>query len=41
MLKKRTFNIVIVDQDHATGVGTTDNPDKAVSYQGEREVIQM
>jgi hypothetical protein len=41
MLKERTFNVVIVGKDHGTGVGTTDNPDKVISYQGARQVIQL
>ena len=41
MLKERTFDIVIVGKGHGTGVGVTDNPDKTVSYQGDRQVIQM
>ena len=41
MLKERTFNIVLVGKDHGTGVGITDNPDKTVRYQGDRQIIQM
>ena len=39
MLKERTFNIVVVGKDHGIGVETTANPDKVISYQGERQVI--
>ena len=41
MLKERTFDIVLVGKDHGTGVGITDNPDKTVRYQGDRQIIQM
>jgi alpha-D-xyloside xylohydrolase len=41
MLPERTFDIVVVGKDHGTGVGTTDNPDKVVTYQGSQQVIQM
>jgi hypothetical protein len=40
-LKERTFNIVVVGKDHGTGVETTDKPDKTISYQGDRQVVQM
>ncbi len=41
MLKERSFHIVIVGKDHGTGVETTDNPDKIVSYRGERQIVQL
>ncbi|MGA9450296.1 MAG: TIM-barrel domain-containing protein [Verrucomicrobiia bacterium] len=41
MLKKRTFNIVVAGKDHGTGVEITDKPDKAISYQGERQIVQL
>ncbi len=41
MLKERTFNIVVVGKDHGTGVEITDKPDKAISYQGERQIVQL
>jgi alpha-D-xyloside xylohydrolase len=41
MLKKRSFNIVIVGKDHGTGVETTGNPDKVILYQGERQIVQL
>jgi alpha-D-xyloside xylohydrolase len=41
MLRERTFNTVIVGNDHGTGVETAINPDKVISYQGERQVIQL
>lgn len=39
MLKKRSFNIVIVGKDHGTGVEVTDKPDKAISYDGEQQLV--
>jgi alpha-D-xyloside xylohydrolase len=41
MLKERTFNIIVVNKDHGTGVETTANPDKVISYQGERQTVQL
>jgi alpha-D-xyloside xylohydrolase len=41
MLKERTFNIVLVGKDHGTGVEITDKPDKAISYQGEQQIVQF
>jgi len=41
MLKERTFDIVIVGKDHGTGVEIPDHPDKVISYQGERQIIQL
>ncbi len=41
MLKERTFNIVLAGKDHGAGVGITNNPDKIISYDGQRQVIQM
>ncbi|MGH7994162.1 MAG: TIM-barrel domain-containing protein, partial [Limisphaerales bacterium] len=41
MLEKRTFDIVIVGKDHGTGVGVTDSPGKIISYDGQRQVIQL
>jgi alpha-D-xyloside xylohydrolase len=41
MVQERNFNIVIIWKNHGTGVETTDNPDKVVSYHGERVTIQM
>jgi alpha-D-xyloside xylohydrolase len=34
MLKTRTFRVVLVGKNHGTGIGTTINPDKVVSYDG-------
>jgi alpha-D-xyloside xylohydrolase len=41
MLQERTIDLVVVGKDHGTGVGTTGNPDKVITYQGSRQVIQM
>jgi alpha-D-xyloside xylohydrolase len=41
MLKERSFNIVVVGKDHGTGIETTGTPDKVISYQGERQVVQL
>jgi alpha-D-xyloside xylohydrolase len=41
MLPERTFDIIVVGQGHGTGVETTGNPDKVISYQGSRQVVQM
>ncbi len=39
MLTTRVFQVVIVGKSHGTGVDVTSNPDKVISYQGERQVI--
>ena len=41
MLKERSFNVVIVGTDHGTGVETTGNPDKVISYHGDRQTVQL
>jgi hypothetical protein len=41
MLKDRTFNIIIVGKDHGTAVEVTDKPDKAISYNGEKQSVQL
>ncbi|HEX9975014.1 MAG TPA: TIM-barrel domain-containing protein [bacterium] len=41
MLEKRTFNIVLVRQNHGTEIQITDKPDKIVFYQGEQQVVQF
>jgi alpha-D-xyloside xylohydrolase len=41
MLRTRVFHVVIVGKGHGTGVEVTDSPDKVVSYQGERQVVQL
>jgi alpha-D-xyloside xylohydrolase len=41
MLKERSFNIVLVSKDRGTGVEITGSPDKAASYNGKRQEIQL
>jgi alpha-D-xyloside xylohydrolase len=41
MLKTRLFDVVIVGKSHGTGVEATDNPDKVILYNGDRETIQL
>ena len=41
MLEQRTFNIVLVKQNHGTGIGITEKPNKAVLYRGERQLVQF
>ncbi len=41
MLAKRTFRVVLVDQDHGTGIELTTQPDKVVEYAGQAVKIAM
>lgn len=41
MAKSRTFEIVIVGENHGTGTGSTVKPDKTILYSGEEQVIQL
>jgi len=41
MLKKRTFQLIIVDKNKGIGTGITDNPDKIVRYTGAEQVIKL
>lgn len=41
MLKSRTFHIILVGKDHGTGVETTKNPDKVVTYDGLQQLVQL
>jgi alpha-D-xyloside xylohydrolase len=41
MLKERNFKIIIVGKNHGIAVETTDNPDKLVSYHGEKQTVQL
>lgn len=41
MLKKRVFNIVLVKKHHGTGVAVTSNPDKTVTYMGDKLTIRF
>ena len=41
ILKKRTFQIIIVDKNKGIGTGITEKPDKTVQYTGEEQVIKL
>ena len=41
MLKTRVLQVVIVGKSHGTGVDVTSNPDKVISYNGERQSVQF
>ncbi|MDE2184145.1 MAG: DUF5110 domain-containing protein [Alphaproteobacteria bacterium] len=41
MLKRRSFHIILVGKDHGTGIDTTANPDKVVTYTGRKLVVGM
>jgi alpha-D-xyloside xylohydrolase len=41
MLQERSFHIIIVGKTQGTGIETTPNPDKVVSYQGKQQIVQM
>ena len=41
MVKTRSFQIVLVSKGHGTGVEVTGTPDKAISYNGETQTIQL
>jgi alpha-D-xyloside xylohydrolase len=41
MLKTRVFQVVIAGKSHGTGVEVTSNPDKVISYDGERQSVQF
>ena len=41
MIKERTFNIIIVSEDHDTGLGISDEPDKTVTYAGNEMKIEF
>ena len=41
MLKKRTFQIIIVDKNKGAGTGITENPDKTIHYAGQEQVIKL
>jgi alpha-D-xyloside xylohydrolase len=41
MLNTRGFQVVIVGKSHGTGVEVSSDPDKVISYQGERKTIQF
>jgi len=39
MLQTRTFRIVLVGENHGTGVGSEDKPDKIVEYSGSQKAV--
>ena len=41
MLENRTFNVVIVGQDHGVSVAAVSTPDKVVQYSGKEESVVM
>lgn len=41
MLKNRTFKIILVKENHGTGVEISDDPDKTVLYNGTEQTIKM
>jgi alpha-D-xyloside xylohydrolase len=41
MLQKRTFRVVVVRENHGTGIGPSDEPDKIVQYSGQRIEVKL
>ncbi len=41
MPENRQFKLVLVKDNHGTGIGITSKPDKIISYQGESQVIRF
>jgi len=41
MLEIRNFRIVIVKEEHGTGVDITENPDKVIQYEGEKLTVKF
>jgi len=41
MLKRRTFKIILVNEQQGTGVGITGKADKVVQYDGAQQVIAL
>jgi alpha-D-xyloside xylohydrolase len=41
MLEQRMFHVVLVRPDHGTGVGSTSEVDRVVTYDGTRQVLQL
>ena len=41
MLKARTFHAVVVGKGHGVGVEVTENPNRAISYQGDPQIVQL
>jgi alpha-D-xyloside xylohydrolase len=41
MLATRQFNLVVVKENHGTGIEVTDKPDSIIIYDGEQQVVQF
>jgi alpha-D-xyloside xylohydrolase len=41
MLKERTMNIILVSENHGTGIEICSNPDKITKYKGVKQIIQF
>ena len=41
MLLERTFHVILVSEDHGTGIDMTETADSVVQYQGEKITIQL
>jgi alpha-D-xyloside xylohydrolase len=41
MLKHRTFNVIMVGQDHGANIGVTQTPDAVVKYDGRMTEIHL
>jgi alpha-D-xyloside xylohydrolase len=41
MLKERTFQLVLVKEDHGTGLPICSNPDRVIRYNGEKQIVQF
>ncbi len=41
MLEKRLFQLVLVRENHGTGIDITLKPDKTITYDGNRQIIQL
>lgn len=41
MLETREFRVIIVDQNHGTGLDITEQPDRVIVYRGKQEVVQF
>jgi alpha-D-xyloside xylohydrolase len=39
MLKERTINVILVSENHGTGIEICSNPDKVIQYNGKRQII--
>jgi alpha-D-xyloside xylohydrolase len=41
MLQKRTLHVVLVSKNRGTGIETTEKPDRVISYDGRRQIVQL